>query len=167
MLGKSTSNLSNKFNTIKDLLWSIVLIIGVVFLNQLMVVYALGGLSPDRSGMASTVVIAIILVRYLFLLGNYHQQKYNGLKYILILNAVGLILLNVYSTDTHYTYAKAVDERIEFIGRNDNGIIQVKPLPYSGYIYSAEITTDAANFKNQHLKNGLGTKNDIVLATDR
>ena len=35
---------------------------------------------------------------------------------------------------------------------DESDIIEVKPLPYSGYIYSSEITTDAANFKNLHLK---------------
>lgn len=168
LLGKKINTaLIENFKPIKALVSSLVLIIGVVGLNQLIVVYALGGLSPDRSGIASSIVIAIILVRYLFLLGNYHQEKYNAIKYLLVLNVVVLIGFNGYYANVHYTYSKAVDERIEFIKQHDNGIIRVSSLPKSGYIYSAEITSDANNFKNQHLKNGLGVKNDIVLITDR
>ena len=69
----------------------------------------------------------------------------------------------MYYANIHYNYANAVDERIEFIKENDQHLIVVKPLPKSGYIYSSEITTAATNFKNQHLKNGLEIKNDVVL----
>ena len=80
---------------------------------------------------------------------------------------IGLIVVNVYFGIIHFQYAKAVDERIDFIMTHDKTTIYVKPLPYSGYIYSAEITNDKTSFKNQHLKNGLGIKNDILLANDR
>jgi len=167
LLGKKTTNIGIKFNPIKELILSNIIIIAVVILNQLIVVYALGGMSPDRSGIASSIIISAIGVRYLFLLGSHHHENQFNLKYLLIVNVVGLLVLTVYSTKTHYSYSKAIDDRIEFILQNDNETIYVKPLPYSGYIYNAEITSDANNFKNQHLKNGLGLKNDVVLIIDR
>ncbi len=84
----------------------------------------------------------------------------------MVLNIITLIVFNSYYTNIHYNYAKAFDQRVNFIKENDTQLIQVKPLPYSGYIYSSEITADVNNFKNQHLKNGLGVKNNIVLIND-
>jgi hypothetical protein len=124
---------------------------------------ALGGLSPDRSAITSTIVITITMIRYLFLMGTRHKNKYNQLKKILFLNVIALIIFNFYFANIHSNYATAVDNRIQYISISKSELIKVDPLPSSGYIYSTEITTDATNFKNQHLKNGLGIKNDIVL----
>jgi len=168
LLGKTLStHIFKKFNPMKDLGMSLLAIILVVYLNHLMVVFALGGLAPDRSGIASSIFIAIIITRYFFLLGNAHQHKFELMKYIIVLNVIGLMVFNVYFFNIHRNYAKAVDERIDFIMTHDKTTIHVRPLPYSGYIYSAEITDNNGDFKNQHLKNGLGIKNDIVLTTDR
>lgn len=164
LLGKkSTSSISKNFKPTQQLIQSIILVLVAVIINQLIVVYALGGLAPDRSTTVSTIFISILLVLYLFLLGNHHQAKYQGVKYVIALNLIGLICFNVYYANIHYNYANAVDERIEFIKENDQHLIVVKPLPKSGYIYSSEITTASTNFKNQHLKNGLEIKNDVVL----
>ncbi|NQX98319.1 MAG: hypothetical protein HRT73_10640, partial [Flavobacteriales bacterium] len=167
LLGEKLSKpIFQNFKPLPELIKSLIIIGITIFLNQIIVIYALGGLAPDRSSITSSIIIAIILIRYLFLLGNYHQKKYTQIKYLLIINIITLIGFNLYYTDIHYNYAKSVDKRIVFIKENDTEIIWVKPLPNSGYIYSAEITEDANNFKNQHLKNGLGVKNNIVLITD-
>jgi len=163
LLGKKATLTIASFNPIKSLVQNIKLIVGVVIFNQLIVVYALGGLSPDRSGIASSIVITILLIRYLFLLGNHHKEKQNKLNIILILNVVVLIVFNAYYTNVHYNYAKAFDERTAYIFYSKNEIIKIKPLPNSGYIYSSEITADANHFKNLHLKSGLGIDRDVVL----
>ena len=164
LLGKKIeSPIIQNFNPIKELIWSNIIIIGIVLVNQLIVVYALGGLSPDRSLMVATTSIAIIIVRYIFLLGNYHQQKYKLLKYSLILNVITLIVFNIHFTNVHFNYSKAVDNRTQYILKSEDKLVKVKPLPSSGYIYSTEITNDPNHFKNQHLKNGLGLDKDIVL----
>jgi hypothetical protein len=169
LLGKKTTqiHLIKNFNAVKELYLSAIAILLTVVTNQLLVVYVLGGLSPDRAGIASSIVIAIILVRYVFLLGNSHQEKYSVLKNLIVVNIISLVVFNIYYFKVHLLYAKKVDERVEFIKEVDSKTIFVKPLPNSGYIYSAEITTDADNFKNQHLRNGLGIKNDIVLTNDQ
>ncbi len=165
LLGKRINTpLVKNFKPIKELVWGNVIIIGAVFLNQLIVVYALGALSPDRSGMASTILIAIIVIRYLFLLGNYHQEKNAKLKYVLVLNVLALIVFNLYFAHIHSIYSKVVDGRNGYILICKSPlIIKVDPLPFSGYIYSAEITDNPDHFKNQHLKKGLGVNKDIVL----
>ncbi len=166
LLGKKVDNTLTLFNPIKELIYSTLIIIGTVVFNQLIVVYALGGLSPDRSSIASSILIAILIIRYLFLLGNHHKEKYNKLGLVVSLNIVGLVIFNLYHAKVHYQYAQSIDERIEHILHTKSDPIKVKPLPESGYIYSAEITTDVGNYKNMHLKKGLGIDKDIILSTD-
>lgn len=166
-VGKNAIIVTDTFKPIQSLIQSVILIVGVVILNQLIVVYALGGLSPDRSSITSSIIIAILAVRYLFLLGSHHKEKDSPIKYVLILNVIGLIAFNLYFASIHYNYAKTFDERIEYILYYKSDIIEVKRLPNSGYIYSSEITTDATHFKNLHLKNGLGIDRDIILSTDQ
>ena len=164
LLGNKINHLlKNNFKPIKGLFQSFLVIVVFVFINQSIVVYALGGLSPDRSGMASTILIAIIIVRYLFLLGNYHQKKYNSVKHLMFLNVIGLILFNIYFAKIHANYSSAVDGRNGYIKICRSQLIKVDALPSSGYIYSAEITGNPNHFKNQHLKKGLGVKKDIVM----
>lgn len=167
-LGNKTKiSLCDNFNPLTSFLKSLLLILSVTVLNQLIVIYALGGLAPDRSTMTSSIVIAIILIRYLFLLGNYYKNQSIFLKPILVINVFVLICFNIFFYRIHYNYAQAVDGRIKNILNNKNNPIEVKALPYSGYIYSSEITSDPHNFKNQHLKSGLSVSSDIVFSTDQ
>ena len=163
ILGKTTNLTKLQFKPINQLFQSIGLIALIIILNQLIVIYVLGGLAPDRATIASSVIIALIMVRYFFLLGNYQQEKYGNLKYILMLNVIALIAFNIYYANTHYQYAKAVDCRNDYIKICRSKLIQLDPLPNSGYIYSAEISGDPDNFKNQLLKKGLGVDKDIVM----
>ena len=163
LLGKQTTASFTKFHPVKQLFISLLLIGFVTFFNQMLAVQALGSLPPHRASMMSTVFIALVMVRYLFLLGNYHQEKYKKLKYLLILNVTVLIGFNLYFANIHSHYAKAVDGRNGYIQICRSQLIQVEPLPNSGYIYSAEISGDQDNFKNQHLKKGLGINKDIVM----
>ena len=160
-LGSKTKTLNTVFNPLSDLLKSVFAIGIAVFTNQLMVVYALGGMAPDRSTISASVIITVIIIRYLFLLGN--QTPIKLPKAILIVNVLILLGLNGYFAMVHYKYAKAVDERIVLIKESNEKIIRLTPLTNSGYIYSAEVTTDPSNFKNQHLKSGLKIKSDIIL----
>ena len=54
-------------------------------------------------------------------------------------------------------YAAALDERTNYLLKlqENKNTIELKPLPSSGYLYSAEISEDTNYFVNQHYKNGL------------
>jgi len=166
ILGKKINLKEFQFNPIKQLYQSIGLITLIIILNQLIVIYVLGGLAPDRSTITSSIIISLIMVRYFFLLGSYHSERYKWMNLLLILNPIGLTILIIFLLPIQSKYASAVDKRINHIkleAKKNNKVIRVKPLPNSGYIYSAEITADVTNFKNQLLKSGLGIENDIVL----
>ncbi len=167
LLGKQITPSSNKFYPVKQLLISILLIGCVTFFNQMIVVQALGSLPPHRSSMMSSIFIALVMIRYLFLLGRYHQSKFKFIKYIMVVNILGLITFTGYYSMIHNTYSKAVDNRIEQLILDDNNLHQVVALPNSGYLYSAEITPDTSHYTNQHLKSGLGLTNDVMLSTDQ
>ena len=163
LLGKNSQAVALNFNPKKELLKSILIIGVIVFMNQLIVTYALGGLAPDRSTITSSVIIAIIIIRYLFLLGNKGNLRIGFIHVVLTFNLIFLLGFILYFSVIHYNYAKAVDQRIKSIFITNENPTQLKKLPNSGYIYSAEITADPNHYKNKHLKNGLGIKNDILL----
>ncbi|MCO6500585.1 MAG: hypothetical protein J5I47_09440 [Vicingus serpentipes] len=166
LLGKKASYIPNQFKPIPQLLYSLLMIYLAVFFNQLMVIYALGGLSPARSSVTSSIVIVLILVRYLFLLGSHHKSKQLNLSPIIYFNVIGLIIFNIYFFYTHRQYAQAMDQRINFIKKKSNfqEEVYVPPLLlHPGYLYNAELKENPKYFVNQHLKEGLGIKSDILL----
>ncbi len=173
-LGKNSQAMPFNFNPKKELLKGILMIGIVVVLNQLLVVYTLGGLAPDRSTITSSVIIAMVIIRYLFLLGNKGNLSTDFIYTTLTFNVVFLLGFALSYSVIHYRYAKAVDERIEMLNRKNEEqslrkkehshlTLLVNPLPNSGYIYSSEITSDPKHYKNQHLKSGLGVQSEIVL----
>ncbi|MGB0882128.1 MAG: DUF6056 family protein [Vicingaceae bacterium] len=164
ILGKQHNNqLVKNFNPTKSLLKSLGIIAITIVLNQLMVTYVLGGLAPDRATISSSIVITIITIRYLFLFGVYHQKEIKLLKPILVINVIALLCFSTYYFNVHQSYAQAIDERLKQIIQSEKKLIEVPPLPKSGYIFNAEITSDTSNFRNQHLKQGLNKEVNIVL----
>lgn len=161
ILGTTFKNRFYWFKPIKHLVIAVVLIGLFSFLNNLFVVFALGSLPPDRALISSSLVISMMIVYYFFLLGSSENLKTTSFTPILAI--IILIVFTVNSIIIHQNYANKVDERIAFILNSKKEIITVKPLPSSGYLHSTEITTDSEHYKNQHLKNGLGLKNDVVL----
>jgi hypothetical protein len=162
-IGKKCPAIATAFNPPKEGLKSILVIGMIVFINQFVITFALGGLAPDRATITSSVIIAMVIIRYLFLLGNTTNLQFKGINSLLFFNATALLLFTLYYTRLHFNYAKAIDQRIEFIQNRKTNPIQVKPLPPSGYIYSGEVTTAVKHYKNRHLMHGLGIKNEIVL----
>jgi hypothetical protein len=162
-LGSTTKSFHYNFNLKKEALISILIIGFVATINQAIVIFALGGLAPNRSTLITSLTIAILIVRYFFLLGVYHKNNPKNVKAFLTINCLGLIIFTGITSFYHYNYAKAYDERMNYIANQKEEIIKVKPLPFSGYIYSAEISADSNYFSNQHLRSGLRLKQQIIL----
>jgi len=59
-------------------------------------------------------------------------------------------------------YAQAVDARLQFLTTlvqpDDSSTIFLEPLPQNGMLMSSEISTDTADFRNEHLEKFLGLK---------
>jgi len=62
-------------------------------------------------------------------------------------------------------YAKAYDERIQLVKAQDSTLqlLELKPLPNSGLLYSAELSADTTYFTNQHFKAGLNVKFNVIV----
>lgn len=160
-LGSTYKTSFKWFKPIKHFLYSCLFIGLFTFFNNLMAVFALGGLAPDRAIITSSFVISITMISYLFLLGSSESLKITSFTPILAI--IILIVLAVNSIIIHKKYAHQADERITYILNSNEEIIKVKALPESGYLHNTEITEDAKHFTNQHLKNGLGLNKDVIL----
>ena len=164
-LGKKANYTQPTFQPLPQLFYSLLMIGLIIVFNQFVVIYALGCLPPERATITSSIAITILLVRYLFLLGNHHKLKNSSIKLILHCNVVGLFLFNILFFNIHFQFAKSVDDRISFIKERSksNQTIEIAPLPNSGYLYHAELKVNPDFFVNQHLKKGMGIENDIIL----
>lgn len=157
-----------RFNPIKEFIFSSILIGGVVFINHLIAVIPLGALSPERITTVSSVLILILLLRYLILLGNKITISEKVKKVILLTNTIGMLIFVVVMFNRHKNYAEAYDARMEKLTKLKKTVshqdpIYLEPLPVSGYIPTAEITTDTTHFLNVDLKNHFNLKNDLIL----
>lgn len=163
----TTTNFSTKFSLKQELIKTVLFVVLVVVVNQFIVIYALGGLAPDRATIASSLLGSLALVRFMFLFGNANKESNINFKPIIGLVVLLLVGFNIVFFTIHYNYSKSVDERMTYIQSIKNiPVIELKKLENSGYINSAEITTDSTHFLNQHLKYGLGIKGQLVLKQD-
>jgi hypothetical protein len=67
-------------------------------------------------------------------------------------------------------YSKAVDERMEYLTKMANEekqVLEVKPLPTAGMLYSAEISSDSSYFTNKHLREYLDLKSPVKLKNNQ
>ncbi|OFY85147.1 MAG: hypothetical protein A3K10_04180 [Bacteroidetes bacterium RIFCSPLOWO2_12_FULL_31_6] len=136
----------------------------VVFINQFIVIYSLGGLAPERSTITSSLFGSLAIARFLFLYGNHSKGLNINFKPLLIIIVLLMLVFNGVFYSIHKKYSQSVDERITFIlSNNKNEPILLKKLNNAGYLNSAEITADSTNFLNQHLKYGLGIDQQIIL----
>lgn len=168
ILGAIAQFKSVNFRPVRELLYSLLLIVSIVIINQLIVVIPLGALPPDRATMVASVLILILLIRYLFLLGNEINISEKLKKNILAINTIGVLVFVVVTFQIHNNYATAYDKRMDELAKMKASIthqhsIYLKPLPYSGYLPSAEITTDTTHFLNVDLKRHFKLNNALIL----
>ncbi|PIQ15967.1 MAG: hypothetical protein COW67_05690 [Flavobacteriales bacterium CG18_big_fil_WC_8_21_14_2_50_32_9] len=158
----------NNFQPIKELLYACIIIGIVVFINHLIAVIPLGALSPERITTVSSVLIVILLIRYLVLLGSKIHISERLKKVILATNTIGVMVFVVATFQIHKNYATAYDNRMEKLEKIKTTIkhqnpVYLQPLPASGYLPSAEITTDSTHFLNVDLKRYFELNNVLIL----
>lgn len=164
---KSNFKLEN-FKPLRQLLYAVLLIVFIVIINHLIVVIPLGALPPDRATMVSSVLILMLLIRYLFLLGSEINISEKLKKVILVINTIGVLVFVIVTFQIHQNYAEAYDNRMEVLGKIKTNIthqtpIYLKPLPNSGYLPSAEIRADTTHFLNVDLKRHFKLNNALIL----
>lgn len=147
----------DKKDVVADFIKIIVFVIGLIFVNQLIVIIPLGDLPPERALIASSLLIFCIIIYYFFRWGVLLPNNLIYIKTILLINTIGLFFFVGIFSKTHQNYALHYDKRMEFLTNNSastnlNKPIYLEKLPPSGYLKSAEITTDTTHFLNKNLK---------------
>lgn len=139
----------------------------LVFVMAFTMAFSMGEMGPQRAWFPLTFVTLIFSVVFAYQLGTWLYIETKGKLYqvvilSLIFGIVAQIGVGFYQVKTTSIYAEAVDKRMEFITSSSlvNSVIELEPLPDSGWLFSAEITSDTSHFTNKHL--GLYFGNDHV-----
>ena len=147
------------------------LVFFLVFISLVPACYIMSDRGPERS---FTIVsfLFTLLAAYLFTLIGY-KTKTNQMKPIAVfflgMSAVFLSYTISKLLPASKAYANAVDERIVFVQKeNEKGrreLLQLEPLPPSGFYYSAELSNDTADYKNTFFKQRYDLKFNCVVDT--
>ncbi len=115
-------------------------------------------MGPTRVWFPLTVLVLVVTVAIAYQLGTWLYVHSKGHLFHLVVAAQ--ILTFSYQAVVGFTqiktsneYASAVDLRMENIRSNlgTDSVIQLSPLPNSGWLLSAEISSDTSHFTNKHL----------------
>ena len=131
---------------------------------------ALHGMAPMRAMTAISFYMTGIFTYYGFCLGcKIHFPKiskvYHYLSAVIIAVSLSVIICNQYPIAK--AYANAYDQRIlslKILESNHNTDAQsIKPLPPSGMLFSADISSDTNNIQNKYFKNALSLHFNVLL----
>lgn len=163
--------------SIKDVVWANhklwILADLMVAILAMSIGFVMSEMGPQRTWLPLTFLTLMVAVTLGYQLGSWVYIFSKGRLFQLVV--ASQVVLLVFQSISGYqqisktnTYAKAVDERMVHIAENhaSNAIIQLQPLPDSGWLFSADISTDSAHFSNQHLKRFFNT-NCTFIANER
>ena len=140
----------------------------LIYIFQLSITYK----TQDVAAIRTLFPISIILLVYgLYSIYNLKQTDLFRFKLstsLIKLAIVFIIFLNIWNLVTQYEitkiYAYKYDKRIRIINQLSNkDTVILEPLPNSGFLYSAEISINYEHYNNQHLKQGLNTKSELMI----
>jgi hypothetical protein len=147
----------------KKFVISLLLLVILAYCLMFPTSYVLSEMGPDRSLSQVVLLTSIFCTSWAFIFG-YRCVKTAGLlRYFsygaLSVIIVSLIVINILQFNTVSAYATALDKRtaglLELQYQNNSKAITLKELPPSGFLYSAEISSDTAYFGNEHYRLGL------------
>ena len=154
---------------LKRIIIIIMIYVLCLFIYQLPITYTTQDIGAYRALFPITLFTLIACSMVIYYLGLTKIVSAKITRLILILGIVITVCVNVYTVVQQFKvlpkYSNAYDNRIDYLIENKNSItpIYVEPLPYSGLLFSAEISADSTYFSNKHLQSGLGLKAIVVL----
>jgi hypothetical protein len=126
---------------------------------SMMMGLVMSDMGPPRAWLPIAVLLMAIGVVLAFRSGALWQRTTKG--YLLTVALVGQAVLFGYQVfaaaqmvPKAMRYASAVDGRMEHIHHaiaQGDTLLMLQPLPDSGWLHSAEVSADTANFRNRHL----------------
>lgn len=141
----------------------------LLFFHHLPIAYKIQDIAPDRA----MAPFSIYLIIYLIIIGTklnsrislneHNRSKMLHASLILVFFITSITFYSEYKIAKNYT--QAFDQRISQIEAGcDDNILELQPLPESGWIMSSEIETDQNHWKNQHLKNAYNLDCELMLS---
>lgn len=114
-------------------------------------------MGPTRTWLPLTPLILVVGVITAYQLGTWVYIYSKGKLFLLVIATQMIVFLyqvyeGVDQINTTSLYAQKVDERMEYIAsQQDETVIHLQPLPDSGWLFSAELSSDSLHFTNKHL----------------
>lgn len=160
--GKNEEKKSLK-KIIKPMLLSIFLIVILLYILLFPSCYILSEVGPDRSLSLIILFVAFFIAVWSYYIGKHCITNLFAIRcgfFISMILLIALIItISVIQFNILSKYAAALDERsmlLKNLQKNKNKkSITVSKLPPSGYLYSAEISSDTNYFGNEHYRLGL------------
>lgn len=129
---------------------------------------------PARALSQFSFLVVLIVTGYFFFAGQQiilNPLQAQRIKISSLIASVLFISITLFlQINKARKYASAYDKRMEiiqdYIQTNGAGPIELEKLPPSGYLYSAEIASDTANFKNIQLQRFLELKKAVRVKAD-
>jgi len=157
---------NNKAKTIllfKRFAISFLILLLALYILMFPACYLLSEVGPDRSLSMVILSIVVFCVYWSFQFGMQMNLSEKIAKGIFYLTLSGIIisfgLQSVQQFQITSKYAAALDKRVVYLNElqktGNKKTITVDSLPPSGYLYSAEISSDTNYFGNDHFQKGL------------
>ncbi|MFH0865531.1 MAG: hypothetical protein V1904_05025 [Bacteroidota bacterium] len=147
----------------RPFLFSAIFLIVLLYILLFPSCYILSEVGPDRSLSLIIFLVAVFISFWSYYFGNYCLKNLFVIRSGFYISTIIIIVLTIAISITQFNivskYATALDERstlLKNLQKNNNKkTIIVSKLPPSGYLYSAEISSDTNYFGNEHYRLGL------------
>jgi hypothetical protein len=160
--GKNEEKKSLK-KILKPLFLSTFLLIILLYILLFPSCYILSEAGPDRSMSLIIFIVVVYIATWSYYIGKLFIKNLFIIRsgfFVSMILIIGLIItIGVVQFNTLSKYASALDERSTLLQnlqkKGNKKTITVSKLPSSGYLYSAEISSDTNYFGNEHYRLGL------------
>lgn len=129
------------------------------------VAFIMSEMGPERAWTQITLWLVIYASALACYAGAALKRRYNVNNVLRIYAAIALIYIlatGVPEVFVAFKYSKAYDERVKLVLQQSSAgrtqLLELKPLPYAGWLHSAELSEDSTHFNNVFLKEFLNLK---------
>jgi len=133
----------------------------LIYIFQLPITYKTQDVGAFRALFFVTILTVSFFLLAYYIIGrntSFNKRSYTYITIIPFLVSLSIFGYEFINQNTITSeYANAYDRRMIYIKSNDNNIelLELAPLPPSGMLFSAELSSDTSHFSNQHLKKAL------------
>lgn len=148
---------------LKPLLFSLLLLIFIHYILLFPSCYILSEAGPDRSLILMILITVFFIAAWAFYFGKHFIKNFHliriGFFVSIIVIIISIVTICILQFNTLSKYSSSLDKRTEMLQQlqkeKNKRTITVSKLTRSGFLYSAEISTDTNYFGNEHYRLGL------------